>query len=357
MKLKLAENIRTFRKQRKLTQEKLAEALGVTVGAVYKWESGLSQPELDLVVELADFFDTSVDVLLGYRMKDNNLDSAMERINTYCRTMDPEALTEAEKTLGRYPNSFKAVYACAEVYLAFGAGSHDAGQLRRALELLERSKVLLPQNDDPRISDSTISGDISIVYLLLGETEKSIELLKQNNAGGMFSGNIGVFLTAFKNDPEQAAPFLSEALMTCISGLLTTVFGYVLLFRSRNDWKQAMNIAAWGLDLLTGLKTEDRSDALEKTHAEMLVLLAYVQGKLGKHAEANASLRQAKVMAQHFDSMPDYTLKTMQFIDRRDQPVVFDIFGSTAEASIDRLTGLLNDRELSEQWKEMEVHE
>ena len=98
------------------------EALGVTVGAVYKWEAGLSQPELNLVAEMADFFDTSVDVLLGYRMKDNNLDSAVDRISQYCRTMNPEALTEAEKTLGRYPNSFKAVYACAQVYLVFGAG-------------------------------------------------------------------------------------------------------------------------------------------------------------------------------------------------------------------------------------------
>ena len=357
MKLMLAENIRMFRKQRKLTQEKLAEALGVTVGAVYKWEAGLSQPELNLVAEMADFFDTSVDVLLGYRMKDNNLDSAMERINLYCRTMDPEALTEAEKTLGRYPNSFKAVYACAEVYLVFGAGNHDAGLLKRALDLLERSKVLLPQNADPRISESTISGDISIAYLLLGETEKGIELLKQNNAGGMFSGNIGAFLTVYKNDPEQAAPFLSEALMTCMSGLLTAVFGYVFLFRSGKDWKQAMNILTWGLDLLTGLKTEDRSDALEKTHAEMLVLLAYVQRNLGKPAEAYDTLRQAKAMALHFDAMPDYTLKTMQFIDRRDQPVVFDIFGSTASGSIDRLISLLDDRELSERWKEMKVHE
>ncbi|MDE5746393.1 MAG: helix-turn-helix domain-containing protein, partial [Acetatifactor sp.] len=37
MDLKLAENIRAFRKQRSLTQEQLAEVLGVTVGAVYKW--------------------------------------------------------------------------------------------------------------------------------------------------------------------------------------------------------------------------------------------------------------------------------------------------------------------------------
>lgn len=65
METKLADNIRALRKQRSLTQEQLAEVLGVTVGAVYKWEAKLSQPELTMIMIMADFFDTSVDVLLG----------------------------------------------------------------------------------------------------------------------------------------------------------------------------------------------------------------------------------------------------------------------------------------------------
>ena len=68
MDIMLAENIRRLRKERSLTQEQLAEVLGVTTGAVYKWEARLSMPELNLIMELADFFDTSVDVLLGYEM-------------------------------------------------------------------------------------------------------------------------------------------------------------------------------------------------------------------------------------------------------------------------------------------------
>ena len=69
MSTTLSESIRRFRRERALTQEQLAEALGVTVGAVYKWEAGLSAPGINMLMELADLFDTSVDVLLGYDVK------------------------------------------------------------------------------------------------------------------------------------------------------------------------------------------------------------------------------------------------------------------------------------------------
>ena len=56
MKLMLAENIRMLRRERSLTQEQLSEVLGVTAGAVYKWEAGLSVPDIELIVQMADFF-------------------------------------------------------------------------------------------------------------------------------------------------------------------------------------------------------------------------------------------------------------------------------------------------------------
>ena len=74
MKIRLGENIKENRKRLNLTQEKLAEALGVTVGAVHKWESGISAPELSMLIKIAAFFEISVDVLLGYEIKNNSLD-------------------------------------------------------------------------------------------------------------------------------------------------------------------------------------------------------------------------------------------------------------------------------------------
>lgn len=56
MAFALSEHIRSLRKARGLTQEQLAEALGVTAGAVYKWELRLSLPELPMLVSAGGFF-------------------------------------------------------------------------------------------------------------------------------------------------------------------------------------------------------------------------------------------------------------------------------------------------------------
>ena len=63
--MNLPENIKNNRKEMNLTQEQLAEAMDVTVGAVSKWESGTSTPDLNTLVALADFFQTSLLQLLS----------------------------------------------------------------------------------------------------------------------------------------------------------------------------------------------------------------------------------------------------------------------------------------------------
>ena len=353
MKLTLSENIRLFRRQRKITQEKLAEVLGVTVGAIYKWESGRCLPELGMIVDMADFFDVSVDVLLGYKVKDNRLEATVERLTKNLSALDPSALAEAERALGKYPHSFKIVYSCAQVYFVFGYYRCDRDLMHRALDLMEQAEVLLPQNDDPRINEATISGNMSLIRLRLGEYEKSLDLLKKNNAGGIFDDRIGAWLSIFMDRPEEAVPYLSQALLSGLSILLTTIVSYVFLYRARKDWNQALAITNWGLDILGGLKSRAGSDVLDKVHAELLALLAYIQKKAGMPKEAAVSIQSAADLSSRFDSKPDYGLDTMRFIEQGESSAVFDVFGTAASGSVESLLELLGDEGLSKQWKEM----
>ena len=63
--MKIQEQIAFLRKQKGLTQEELAQALGVTNQAVSKWESGTCCPDIQLLPELAKLFEVTVDELLG----------------------------------------------------------------------------------------------------------------------------------------------------------------------------------------------------------------------------------------------------------------------------------------------------
>ena len=65
MKLCIAENLRRLRQNRGLTQEQLAEQLGVSFQAVSRWENALSYPDIELIPEIAAFFEVSSDELMG----------------------------------------------------------------------------------------------------------------------------------------------------------------------------------------------------------------------------------------------------------------------------------------------------
>ena len=259
MEIKLADNIRTFRKQRSLTQEQLAEVLGVTVGAVYKWEAKLSVPELRLIMEMADFFDTSVDVLLGYEMKDNRQAATILRLKKYLNDKAyigvSGGIDEAEKALKKYPNSFEIVYTCAFLYQVSGMERADKEKLRRALELFEHSRLLLDQNTDPTISELTMYGHMAEIYISLGEDEQAVELLKKNNSGGIYNDLIGLTLASSCKRPDEALPFLSEALLHGVVSIFRSVMGYLNVFFEKKDFEAARGNTALVNDCFGWVKT------------------------------------------------------------------------------------------------------
>ena len=65
------DNLVQMRKLLQLTQEDLAEKLGVTRQSVAKWESGESIPDLDKCKQLADIFGVSLDDLANYEPEEN----------------------------------------------------------------------------------------------------------------------------------------------------------------------------------------------------------------------------------------------------------------------------------------------
>lgn len=79
MTVYFGENVKKLRKAKELTQETLADFLGVSFQAVSKWERNESYPDITMLPVIAAFFGVSVDFLLGIDMMEND-----KKINDYC---------------------------------------------------------------------------------------------------------------------------------------------------------------------------------------------------------------------------------------------------------------------------------
>lgn len=86
------ERIQKLRKQRGLTQQELADQVGITVSNLSKLERGIQGLSIDLLIELAVFFDTSMDYIALGR------ETQADTVKTMLRTM-ADTLIEFERKL------------------------------------------------------------------------------------------------------------------------------------------------------------------------------------------------------------------------------------------------------------------
>lgn len=107
--MKLGLNIRQLRKERNMSQEMLAERLGVTFQAVSRWERDEAYPDITLLPAIANFFGVTVDKLLGtYEIKE---DDDVKEIVAKCQECDTHYQGEEmcriiEEGLKKYPGNF-----------------------------------------------------------------------------------------------------------------------------------------------------------------------------------------------------------------------------------------------------------
>lgn len=78
MENKISNVIYALRKSKKLTQEQLAEEMGVSPAAVSKWENAYSIPDISIICILADYFEVTTDELLGRGTSKETLHSMRE---------------------------------------------------------------------------------------------------------------------------------------------------------------------------------------------------------------------------------------------------------------------------------------
>jgi len=108
----IGQRIKELRKKSDLTQEKLADLLGVTYQSVSKWECDTTMPDLAMIVPLARVLHVSADELLG--MKPVEQDERKAYLDSeyfqFWKKDHEEDLEIARQAVAEYPDDYRYLY-------------------------------------------------------------------------------------------------------------------------------------------------------------------------------------------------------------------------------------------------------
>ena len=80
MKYEIGSRIRKFRKETGLTQEQLAEMIGISKSRISNWEQGINRPDADILAELCKALKVSPSVLLDVHLTDDELNEQEKKL-------------------------------------------------------------------------------------------------------------------------------------------------------------------------------------------------------------------------------------------------------------------------------------
>ncbi|MEZ3427276.1 MAG: helix-turn-helix domain-containing protein [Lachnospiraceae bacterium] len=178
--LNIGPNLIKNRRRRGITQEALAEYMGVSKASVSKWETGATYPDITLLPQLATFFHISIDELIGYepQMTKEDIRRLYRQI---CHDFFKKPFAEV---MGHCRGIVKKYFSCAPLLFQIGslyvnhcmlAGSPEASSntLEEAMELFIRTRE---ETDD--VALQTLAMNMQALCLLqLGRSDEVLSLL------------------------------------------------------------------------------------------------------------------------------------------------------------------------------------
>lgn len=169
--MSIGATIKKLRRQRDMTQEQLAEFLGITANAVSQWECDRTAPDISQLPALANIFRVSADVLLGIDVetKDARIDEIYQEIRElWCTGQREQAEKLCREGLSQFPDS----YVLMEELAHYLSCSSNRSAKEESIALFERIRVGT-QNEQTR---NFAVGNLIPLYMNIGKQEAAKNL-------------------------------------------------------------------------------------------------------------------------------------------------------------------------------------
>ncbi len=354
MTVYFGENLKKLRKSKKLTQESLAEFLGMSFQAVSKWERGETYPDITMLPVIAAFFGVTVDSLLGTDLIAQEA-KIKEYVDSYSRLLNERKIDTARDLLKaaivEFPDNYDLMskYMNALIYAEYSDEYSISikSEVNRVYDIIQNYCTV----DSIRIWTKKLMcrylRDLSLIEgsgVDIAEAEKILsEMPIMQNTRDYEA------MYMYPHDDEKRAK-------ACANGIteMLRLFGEIMNRRYKNFLDADEEIAAAYINLVEKVMPDGdygKSWYLLVVHAQRIGVKKYIQGD---EKSALEYFEKAVRLAKRYDEMPDVTVHTSKAVEG----VVFDKNkayrfweGSFAE---DVKNGLRNRPQLSEEFRNSE---
>ena len=333
--MELNTNIIRLRKERGLTQEQLAALLNVSVSAVSKWEIGNNRPDLELLPELAEVFQVSIDSLLGYEKSYKNLDKKTGDIKVLLAKEEyNDAIEEAMSLLQRYPNDIGLNKLLADAYygLCFSTNVREGKKenAEKSVYYYEKCIELYDSASISEYSKEDLYCNIATLYALeeVARYDEAVQILEKYNGSGQYNHMIASYLF-FAGRKDEAK---NKVLKHCIAQQIFVFNDLSILadmYLHENDYETAL------LFLETEIKSyelfmEEKGSYVNRAYAGKAYVISEIYAKTGDTKNATKWYEKAKEHAEIYKKNPSMLISSMKYCHNLDGRMI-DSYGEILE--------------------------
>ncbi len=299
----IGKRIQRLRREKKLTQEQLAAALGVTSAAVSKWETNAAMPDVAMLCPLARMLGITVDALLDFRpaLEQEEINALLEdRRKLFENGRLEEAAASCEALLREYPSDLRLKCAVAGLYVMYLSASTEEkwikAQLERAVALLEQSR----ESGDLELSASARSMLVSL-YVMQEEMDKALAILDEEPKVKIDTEMARANILLRKGELDEAEKLYQTGLWSSVRNVTMYLVGLHNVALRQEDGARALERLEQAMEVERVLRVDEldggagslrllRAEALcreGRLEEAMADLSGYVEGSLARWAKTS----------------------------------------------------------------------
>ncbi len=306
MNLNLGNNIKKHRKEKDMTQEELAEYLGVSPQAVSRWENDTTYPDMELIPAMANLFDIPLDDLFGRNRNEKEIDMAMyyQKSGEYMKKGDVQGnLSVWREAVQKYPGDFSCLssLSTALYHTVYSYGESDI-KYANAQECVAICERILRDSTDNSARTSAVHRLVTLYSnndLDFADETKAMQYA--NMAGDLYcSRELLMEYVYFKDESAQMRREIKQQNMLTLLDHLTMNL-YYGKYSSANEKIQAclLSLKLWEALIPDGnyLFYHCR---LQKSYLNLAIGYA----EIGDGENCISALKKAMFHARCFDELP-----------------------------------------------------